>query len=350
MMRAADCSFCQHANPPEAKFCNACGAPLYLVPCPHCGAVNETTAIACHQCARKLEVRADGPAPPAARVLRSAGGGARVLAASAPDSLALKPPTSDALDPDAETFATLQRLRQLLEESDPGAAAGSPGQENPAPPVPHVAREPANPADAPRYPVSAVTEPTARRHEPRAARRGPLVVVIGAAALAVLAASAFYAYRWVADTRALPMADKARDAGAPVAAGTIGKADSAAAEAPAGSTPATGVTPAATNPIRGPASTIPPVRPGTVDPGDAKRPETGASARLPAAAADPRRGGTEARDSSSGVPAAAPVAAPRSRATEAAAGFELQQPRLGPCTEAMAALGLCTREPAQGRE
>jgi double zinc ribbon protein len=44
------CSFCDHGNPADSKFCGACGGALHLAPCQHCGAVNEVTANYCHQC------------------------------------------------------------------------------------------------------------------------------------------------------------------------------------------------------------------------------------------------------------------------------------------------------------
>ena len=44
------CRFCEHVNPADAKFCNACGGALHQVPCPRCGAMNDVTAAACHQC------------------------------------------------------------------------------------------------------------------------------------------------------------------------------------------------------------------------------------------------------------------------------------------------------------
>lgn len=346
-MRAADCSFCQHTNPPGSKFCNVCGAPLYLVPCPHCGAVNEFTASACHQCAGKLQGRAEGAAPPASRVRKSAGGGSGASAAGAPESLPAESLTSEELDPDA----TLQRLRQLLDRPDSDAATGSPAHDIPDPPVPHGARgsTESDSAGARRYPVSAVTEPAAPRVGPRIAHRGRSVVMIAAAALGILAASAYSAYRWLADTPAVPAADKAVDAGAPVAKGVVRElGGTPSAAAPVDSTPAAVVTPAVA--ASTPASTVPPVRPGTVSPGDADRRGTDPPARSPAATTDQRRSGAEARDSSSGVASAVPAKVPRPRTTEAAAGFELQQPRIGPCTEAVATLGLCTREPVQGRE
>lgn len=48
------CQYCEHANPADAKFCAGCGAPLHLVPCPHCGAVNQKTSKSCYQCHGEL--------------------------------------------------------------------------------------------------------------------------------------------------------------------------------------------------------------------------------------------------------------------------------------------------------
>jgi hypothetical protein len=48
------CRFCDHDNPPDARFCNACGSPLYLKPCPQCEAVNDTAAPQCYQCGAAL--------------------------------------------------------------------------------------------------------------------------------------------------------------------------------------------------------------------------------------------------------------------------------------------------------
>lgn len=78
------CGFCAHANPADSRYCNACGAPLRVQPCPHCGTVNDSTAAICQECEAPL---ADGgpnefflPLPPdgsargeAARVPATAG-------------------------------------------------------------------------------------------------------------------------------------------------------------------------------------------------------------------------------------------------------------------------------------
>ena len=44
------CCFCDHGNPDGAKFCNNCGSPLQLKPCPVCDAINELSAERCHHC------------------------------------------------------------------------------------------------------------------------------------------------------------------------------------------------------------------------------------------------------------------------------------------------------------
>lgn len=44
------CLFCNHINPTEASFCNACGSQMDLQPCGQCGAVDSRTASRCHKC------------------------------------------------------------------------------------------------------------------------------------------------------------------------------------------------------------------------------------------------------------------------------------------------------------
>ncbi|HKU87059.1 MAG TPA: zinc ribbon domain-containing protein [Casimicrobiaceae bacterium] len=60
-MSTISCSFCTSANPPDAKFCNQCGSPLGLKPCPACEAVNEAAAKRCHQCGAAFDVLAVEP-------------------------------------------------------------------------------------------------------------------------------------------------------------------------------------------------------------------------------------------------------------------------------------------------
>jgi hypothetical protein len=60
-MATLSCRFCTHANPEGAKFCNDCGAPLHLRPCPQCEAITDASEAHCHQCGASLAVT-DGSA------------------------------------------------------------------------------------------------------------------------------------------------------------------------------------------------------------------------------------------------------------------------------------------------
>jgi len=57
------CPFCEKSNPPDAKFCSACGGALHLAPCPHCGAVNDVNSASCFQCGRELAAQGAGAVP-----------------------------------------------------------------------------------------------------------------------------------------------------------------------------------------------------------------------------------------------------------------------------------------------
>jgi len=70
-MSLNSCPFCEQVNPADAKFCNACGGALHLVPCPRCGAVSDVTASVCYQCHGPLPGHGTdegNPASPAADV------------------------------------------------------------------------------------------------------------------------------------------------------------------------------------------------------------------------------------------------------------------------------------------
>jgi Double zinc ribbon len=53
-MLSRQCPFCENVNPPNSKFCNACGVKLHAALCPHCGAVNVLSATVCVSCAAEL--------------------------------------------------------------------------------------------------------------------------------------------------------------------------------------------------------------------------------------------------------------------------------------------------------
>ncbi len=49
-MLLTQCPLCEHINPVNSRFCSACGTPLEAMLCPHCGAINDMTAVTCHKC------------------------------------------------------------------------------------------------------------------------------------------------------------------------------------------------------------------------------------------------------------------------------------------------------------
>ncbi len=249
------CQYCEHANPVDAKFCTGCGAPLHLIPCPTCGAVNQKTSKSCYQCHGELRESTE------------------ILLANAPAS------ASEAAAGDAESSAAM------------------PSTYSPPPATP---------------------------------QRQPLFVVT--IIFLAFASAAYFAYRQRASVAAKEASVEATSSTAPanLSAGTINKASPVPAPAaPAPTTPAAAKEIAA-NPA--PASVV-------------AKPENTVS--VPVDATTPTR-----RASRRGAPAetvvAPEIAAPAS-AARAGTGIEKQPSQARPCTEAIAALGLCTPEPTKGR-
>ncbi|HJU24101.1 MAG TPA: zinc ribbon domain-containing protein [Casimicrobiaceae bacterium] len=66
-MPGTSCRFCSSRNPAAAKFCNECGSPLDLKPCPHCDAINHLAVDICHQCGAALPIDSALDGAPAER-------------------------------------------------------------------------------------------------------------------------------------------------------------------------------------------------------------------------------------------------------------------------------------------
>ena len=65
-MAHSRCRFCDYSGAPSPgapEFCKACGSPFRLAPCPNCAAVNELTAAECYKCHCKLAFAADPVEP-----------------------------------------------------------------------------------------------------------------------------------------------------------------------------------------------------------------------------------------------------------------------------------------------
>ena len=259
------CQYCEHANPADAKFCAGCGAPLHLIPCPLCGAVNQKTSKTCYQCHGELRESTE------------------ILLAGAPAS------ASEEAAGDAKSAAM---------------------------PSPYISQPPAT-------------------------QRQPIVVV--GIILVAFAAAAYFAYQQrdmvysnapaaVPGTATVPVKTPGPS---PVnsSAGAINKASPAVK-------PAENAAPVPVAPSKD-VTTADAVRAGEPKPSkvDDAADRTAPSNPLPAAASRTARRRAQAE------PAVSPEVAVR-----ASSGLEKQAPRIGPCTEGLAALGLCTPGPTKGRE
>lgn len=228
-MALTKCKYCEHGNPPDSKYCNACGGILTLAPCPHCGAVSEVTATTCYQCGGSLQ-------------------------------------------------------------------------------------ESSKDAIVPALPAAPISRPSLRQ---------PSLAIVGTVVVAIVAFIGYYAYRHYSLVSLPPSS----------AANTEAKGRSGPVE-PA-STPGPAATPTVSV-IATPTSAVSPA---------------GAIPAPPTPPATPQM--TERRASRQPVePSAAAVAAPvaRPQTTNGGTAGELGPPRLGPCTERVAALGLCTPKPVPKNE
>ena len=266
------CAFCQHGNPVNSRFCNACGAPLGAQRCAQCGAVS-VTATTCQACGALRENSEPDdfflPLPP------DVPGGPRAVVQPtvAAEPLGHGAPQADELVTAAGPASAQATPRLLSAES-----------------APEFHSTPSNsgaPADAPAaHTDSGALSPGATSSSrPRAFMSTIVVVALGTAV--------YFAYHYF--QRFQP-----RDA-IPHSTTTSEARDRHAPAAP-------------TKPITAPATATP----------SAERD-------------NPFR--------ADGAPAAVPS---RDRGTAAIAPSDRQV--VGSCTEALAALGLCTQENTQGRK
>ena len=252
------CQYCEHANPADAKFCTGCGAPLHLIPCPTCGAVNQKTSKSCYQCHGELRESTE------------------ILLANAPAS------ASEAAAGDAESSASMP---------------STPSTYSPPPAKP---------------------------------QRQPLFVVT--IIFLAFASAAYFAYRQRATVAAKEPRVEPISSTAPAnpSAGTINKAPPAPVSAPA-------LAPASV-PVTAPAL-------ATVKPEKSVAPPEVVATDSQLTAAPTRR----ANRRGAAEPVAASVIVVPAGSVRPSSGIEKTSPQARPCTEAIAALGLCTSETPKER-
>jgi Double zinc ribbon len=380
-MFRSECPICEHVNPAESRFCNACGAPLHLAPCPRCGTINGLGAQDCYKCGAALMGRSADVLAAGSSVADLIGGSDSVAPAATRESEPVAHRSSETAtsarhaETDANPEDMLRELQRMMATPVSGAAAtvservgvssqaGSATPNNAVGPLVVASRHRPGSAVATARALPAVSSPLPRRR-----RYG---AIVGTMVLAVLAVVGYYAYRQhlAVDRAQVPSASgETARRGGPAGGGSIVSPKSEPVRpAPIASTSGTVDTPA-TGSIRpvspDPARSVAAIREDDAVAGDARRgrsdtkkasPGDGAGpAKLPSAAATR---GTENQQRTGRGPerspeaaAAAAVLVPRSPTPGAGTRIEPPPPRLGPCTEAVAALGLCAPEPTQRRE
>lgn len=371
------CPICEHANPADARFCNACGAPLYLAPCPRCGAMNDLIATECHECgvglagqrtgalARQPGMIEGGTTPAAA--MRSPARASEPAPNQSPGGDARQPVGEPAVDPQEK----LRELRRLMDAPIGAKPAMAPqksrGDGSSGASEARGAMVRASGSSAPGRIVTTARPLPPDSVSPPGRRRS--IVIAGTLALAACVVLGYYAYRkpMPADSARAPAASsetKARVGS--TGSGAIVNTEAPAPRTPPASTPGPvesaavqDTKPPAPPPERGAAATSE----RSVEGVEARRSKSEAkdapavsttppvkpSAALARSPEGPRSTG-RVTERSPDAAAAEAVLTPRPQAPSAGVRIEPPPPRLGPCTEALAALGLCTLEPNQRRD
>lgn len=367
------CPFCDAANPADAKFCNACGSPLHLKPCKKCGAVTEAAATRCGVCGSDFT--------------RTRKNGEREHAAHAPAAARGDPPLKDIhfeAEPVPELETETEGLHALLkafEEAPPGAHRL--GVDAPRSDLGTVRTEVAT------LPVARPARDIVTAPATSALRRQSRFAVFGAMALATLALAGYYILRTdarpdvhsQADTAAPPPATRLSDAvadGVPVKQAAAPSQPSATAAAVGSSAiplPEKAQTEAQTAPVGVMAKDGPEEATGPVE--KAPQPAVDSAEKPESARAEPFKqtlpSERVARAAPTQAVAASRTADRRPSETRASVHIARQErrttaaplpgaaaptrygslqppaaPRPAPCTEGVAALGLCTPKPRTG--
>ena len=344
-MDSSTCSFCTHPNPPGAKFCNECASPLHLKPCSQCDAVNARDADACYRCA----------APFQAEPTTADASPERIVAEADATLAALRRDLDATAVTNADASSLAAPLRPVLEQEIARAARGE-GSDRPL----QMHEEPTFAAPS----VAVATEDRQWRPE----RRSRSFLFVIAAGLVVLPAAVYLMRNpvpldeWFGRTAPTVSESPAGDA-TPAASSAAMPMDpralSTAADTALATPPAGGATIAPTPETATAADRPPPPAPTEVVAPTVAAPEPAAAAPAPPAppaplAANPEKPVKAAQGAR--AKGSAGKARPRDRAKPRPQPPSVQNPRSSeqsttttqtartePCSEAVAALGLCNR-------
>lgn len=316
-----ECLFCNHVNTANSKFCSQCGSPLHLMPCVECGTINNLIARSCRSCGRKFPARPH-VGPPAGRPSASGHAAAPHRAGSQVAGLA----------PGIEPF----------KESVPPVADTS------------GVVVPLTPVSRRREAVVALASPLTLRRRATRRRSAAIIATVAFVGLAIAGAYVYRQHVMVHEPE-ISAGDAEWRRGSNVGyRGSIGKQDSDAAAATVPAAAADIATPPSLPPVEKTVADVPPPERAGGQTDGVLRGSPGKTIALPAnevpttapvatatlGTPDKRASGRKGPDpAASGAQVATPIARP-------GAG-ERKAPRLGPCTESVAALGLCTPEPKQ---
>jgi hypothetical protein len=364
-MASSTCCFCSHANPPKAKFCNECASPLHLKPCRLCDAVNARDAQACHRCGAALQAAPEtldaspdhivSEADETLAALRR-----ELVATTAPDAETssesirdgvgeVVADTSAAVDARAaEPASTVQE--EELDRQDAFAESGAGDEQRPG----MEARVEAIPPE-PAFEISSVpVRPEERQGRPERRSRGlgvAIVIALVAVPLGVyLMRNPAQLDEWLGRTAAPPTIEPTAADAPPVAPPVAVPTEPAATLPAASSAPAESSSDAATlaqraqQAVGGVVTLLPPSPP--VEP-DASISDTPTSVVVAPDREAKTAPASRARTSAARTRSRERATKPRPQTPPAQSQRDTAQPpdqsRTQPCTEAVAALGLCNR-------
>lgn len=324
-MSATQCAFCDYLNPVGAKSCKKCNAPFHLAPCPFCTAVNDIAATSCYKCHAGLE-------PHQVRIF---------------DSL-------EDDDLDQKTLPDIVAHTRTSTSIGARAARVEPAMQSTPPP--ETKREPPAVMEVPaaEQPIAAGISMPARSEPQLKTHRGPAIGV-AVAALAVVGGIAFFALRGPATKEAATAASVPAAARpivtAPSNAPAVAAPNTAAARTSA--PPASAVVPPIATPTTSSATVTAPAAKATPVPAPLAQ-STPPQSTLPQSTLPPAPPIATAAVTKAAPAKVASKSHTQRRATERAAAPRAAQPaapvvaplRLPPpppCTEAVAALGLCPK-------